>query len=106
MLSAFTADKTGLLTGSIVMLEATIQVEHEIADLAGLDRAPGTLAAIEAKVPCGKGAEAFVVSGSSRQESLCAGRQRARSRRCSASSSVSSFFAKQNRTTRFSNGCR
>jgi hypothetical protein len=62
----FTDDRTRLLTGSIGALEATIQAEHVIEDLAELNRAWDKLAALPAHQQWGKELEPFVVSGTSR----------------------------------------
>lgn len=68
--AGFTADKTRLLTGSIGTREATIQTEHQIADLAELDRAWSKLATMDAHKQWGKEMEAVVVSGTSHWEIL------------------------------------
>lgn len=62
------ADKTRLLTGSIGALEATIQSEHMVEDLAELNRVWDKLAAIPAHKQWSKDLEPFVVSGTSRWE--------------------------------------
>jgi hypothetical protein len=66
----FTADKTRLLTGSIGALEATIQSEHLVKDLAELSQAWDKLATIDAHKQWGKEIEPYVVSGTSRWEIL------------------------------------
>jgi hypothetical protein len=63
-----TADKTRLLTGSIGALEATIQSEHVVEDLAELNRVWDKLATIPAHKQWSKDLEPFVVSGTSRWE--------------------------------------
>ncbi len=64
----FTADKMRLLTGSIGALEATIQSEHLIEDLAELNQAWEKLAAIAAHKQWSKDLEPYVVSGTNRWE--------------------------------------
>ncbi|WP_332776279.1 hypothetical protein [Polaromonas sp.] len=66
--AGFTADKTRLLTGSIGALEATVQSEHLIEDLAELNRAWDKMASIPAHKQWSKDLEPFVVSGTSRWE--------------------------------------
>jgi hypothetical protein len=66
--AGFTADKTRLLTGSIGALEATIQSEHLIEDLAELNRAWDKMASIPEHAQWSKDLEPFVVSGTSRWE--------------------------------------
>ncbi|MGH8804646.1 MAG: hypothetical protein ACREXN_07865 [Polaromonas sp.] len=66
--AGFTADKMRLLTGSIGALEATIQSEHLIEDLAELNQAWDKLAAIAAHKQWSKDLEPFVVSGTNRWE--------------------------------------
>ncbi len=66
--AGFTADKMRLLTGSIGALEATIQSEHLIEDLAELNQAWDKLAAIAAHKQWSKELEPFVVSGTNRWE--------------------------------------
>ncbi|HSV52759.1 MAG TPA: hypothetical protein VLJ57_11615 [Burkholderiaceae bacterium] len=61
-------NKTRLLTGSIGALEATIQTEHEIEDLAELNRIWDKLATIPAHKQWSKDLEPHVVSGTSRWE--------------------------------------
>jgi hypothetical protein len=63
-----TADRTRLLTGSIGALEATVQAEHMIEDLAELNRAWDKLSSIPAHQAWGKEMEPHVVSGTSRWE--------------------------------------
>jgi hypothetical protein len=63
-----TGDRTRLLTGSIGALEATVQSEHVIEDLAELNRAWDKLATIPAHQQWGKELEPHVVSGTSRWE--------------------------------------
>jgi hypothetical protein len=63
-----TADRTRLLTGSIGALEATIQSEHLVEDLAELNRVWDKLASIPAHKQWSKDIEPFVVSGTSRWE--------------------------------------
>lgn len=62
------ADKTRLLTGSIGALEATIQSEHVIEDLAELNQVWDKLATVAAHKQWSKDIEPFVVSGTSRWE--------------------------------------
>lgn len=64
----FSADKTRLLTGSIGALEATIQTEHLVQDLAELNQAWEKLGTIAAHKQWGKDLEPHVVSGTSRWE--------------------------------------
>lgn len=64
----FTPDKARLLSGSIGALEATIQTEHLVEDLAELNRCWEKLAAIPEHKQWGKDLEPFVVSGTSRWE--------------------------------------
>lgn len=64
----FTEDRTRLLTGSIGALEATVQSEHLVEDLAELNRAWDKLATIPAHQQWGKDLEPHVVSGTSRWE--------------------------------------
>lgn len=66
----FTADRTRLLTGSIGTLEATVQSEHLVENLAELQAAWDKLARIEAHKQWGKELEPYVVSGTSRWEIL------------------------------------
>jgi hypothetical protein len=61
-------ERTRLLTGSVGALEATIQTEHQIEDLAELEHVWGKLATIPAHAQWGKELEPFVVSGTSRWE--------------------------------------
>lgn len=63
-----TAERTRLVTGSIGAKEATIQTEHQIEDLAELNRIWDKLATIPAHRQWGKDLEPFVVSGSSHWE--------------------------------------
>lgn len=63
-----TAERTRLLTGSVGALEATIQTEHLIEDLAEINRIWDKLAKIPAHAQWGKELEPFVVSGTSRWE--------------------------------------
>lgn len=62
------AERTRLLTGSVGALEATIQTEHLIEDLAEINRIWDQLAKIPAHAQWGKELEPFVVSGTSRWE--------------------------------------
>jgi hypothetical protein len=64
----FTPEKARLLTGSVGALEATLQTEHLIENLAELDQAWEKLARIEAHKQWGKELEPYVVSGTSRWE--------------------------------------
>lgn len=64
----FTSDKSRLLTGSIGALEATIQAEHLVKDLAELGQAWEKLATIAAHKQWSKDLEPHVVSGTSRWE--------------------------------------
>jgi len=66
----FAASRTRLLTGSVGTLEATVQTEHEIDDLAELQRVWDKLAALDGHKQWGKELEAYVVSGTSRWEIL------------------------------------
>lgn len=66
--AGFSADKTRLLTGSVGALEATIQSEHLIEDLAELNRAWDKIASIPEHKQWSKDLEPFVVSGTSRWE--------------------------------------
>lgn len=66
----FTPELTRLLTGSVGTLEATVQSEHRIEDLAELQKAWDQLATLEAHKQWGKELEPFVVSGTSRWEIL------------------------------------
>ena len=66
--AGFSSDKTRLLTGSIGALEATIQSEHLVKDLAELNQAWEKLATIAAHKEWGKELEPHVVSGTSRWE--------------------------------------
>lgn len=63
-----TEERTRLMTGSIGALEATVQSEHVIEDLAELSRAWDKLATIPAHQQWGKELEPYVVSGTSRWE--------------------------------------
>ena len=63
-----TPERTRLLTGSVGVLEATVQSEHVIEDLAELNRAWDKLAIIPAHQQWGKDLEPHVVSGTSRWE--------------------------------------
>jgi len=58
--------KGRMLSGSIGALEATIENEVEVADLAELERAWAKLATIEAHKQWSKDLEPFVVSGTAR----------------------------------------
>ena len=62
------ADRTRLLTGSIGALEATIQTEHVIEDLAELQRVWDKLATMPAHAAWSKELEPNVVSGTARWE--------------------------------------
>lgn len=64
----FNAENSRLLTGSIGALEATIETEHLVKDLAELNRAWEKLATIAAHKQWGKDLEPHVVSGTSRWE--------------------------------------
>lgn len=64
----FTPEKTRLLTGSIGALEATIQTEHLVEDLAELNQAWDKLGTIAAHKQWSKELEPHVVSGTSRWE--------------------------------------
>ena len=61
-------DRTRLLTGSVGALEATVQSEHLIEDLAELNRIWDKLATLPAHQQWGKELEPHVVSGTSRWE--------------------------------------
>jgi len=63
-----TRERTRLLTGSVGALESIIQTEHEISDLAELQRVWDTLAKIDLHKQWGKELEPYVVSGTSRWE--------------------------------------
>ena len=65
-----TAEQTRLLTGSIGTLEATVQSEHVIENLAELQSVWDKLARLEAHKAWSKELEAYVVSGTSRWEVL------------------------------------
>jgi hypothetical protein len=62
------ADRTRLLTGSVGALEATVQTEHVVEDLAELNRVWDKLANIPAHQQWSKELEPHVVSGTSRWE--------------------------------------
>jgi hypothetical protein len=64
----FTPNRTRLLTGSIGALEATIQTEHEIENLAELEAVWAKLATNAAHAAWSKELEPHVVSGTSRWE--------------------------------------
>lgn len=66
----FSADRTRLLTGSVGTLEATVQTEHMIENLAELQQVWDKLATLEAHKQWGKELEPHVVSGTSRWEIL------------------------------------
>ena len=66
--AGFTADKMRLFTGSIGALEATIQSEHLVKDLAELNQAWEKLATIAAHKQWSKDIEPHVVSGTNRWE--------------------------------------
>lgn len=68
--AGFAPERTRLLTGSIGTLEATVQAEHLIEDLAELQKAWDQLATLDAHKQWGKDLEPFVVSGTSRWEIL------------------------------------
>ena len=59
-------EKGRILTGSVGALEATVEHNWEVADLAELERAWAKLANIEAHKQWGKELEPYVVSGSSK----------------------------------------
>ena len=61
-------DRTRLLTGSVGALEATVQSEHVVEDLAELNRTWDQLAALPEHQKWGKELEPHVVSGTSRWE--------------------------------------
>jgi hypothetical protein len=61
-------DKTRLLTGSVGALEATVQSEHVVEDLAELNRTWDQLANLPEHKQWGKELEPHVVSGTSRWE--------------------------------------
>jgi hypothetical protein len=61
-------ERTRLLTGSVGALEATVQSEHVIDDLAELNRIWDKLATLPAHQQWGKELEPHVVSGTSRWE--------------------------------------
>jgi hypothetical protein len=61
-------ERTRLLTGSVGALEATVQSEHLIDDLAELNRIWDKLATLPAHQQWGKDLEPHVVSGTSRWE--------------------------------------
>jgi hypothetical protein len=66
----FTPDRTRLLTGSIGALEACVQAEHIVENLAELQSAWDKLATLPAHKDWGKELEPHVVSGTSRWEVL------------------------------------
>ena len=66
--AGFTADKMRLVTGSIGALEATIQLEHSVADLTELNQTWEKLATIAAHKQWSKDLEPHVVSGTNRWE--------------------------------------
>ena len=66
--AGFNDERTRLLTGSVGALEATVQAEHVIEDLAELNRVWDKLATIPAHQQWGRELEPFVVSGTSRWE--------------------------------------
>lgn len=66
--AGFTADKMRLITGSIGALEATIQSEILVKDLAELNQSWEKLGAIAAHKQWSKELEPFVVSGTNRWE--------------------------------------
>lgn len=66
----FSADNTRLLTGSVGTLEATVQTEHLIQNLAELQQVWDKLATLDAHKQWGKELEPYVVSGTSRWEIL------------------------------------
>jgi len=61
-------ERTRLLTGSVGALEATVQSEHLIDDLAELNQIWDRLAALPEHQQWGKALEPHVVSGTSRWE--------------------------------------
>jgi hypothetical protein len=63
-----TEERIRLMTGSIGALEATVQSEHVIEDLAELNRIWDQLATIPAHQQWGRELEPFVVSGTNRWE--------------------------------------
>jgi hypothetical protein len=63
-----TEERIRLMTGSIGALEATVQSEHVIEDLAELNRIWDKLATIPAHQQWGRELEPFVVSGTNRWE--------------------------------------
>ncbi len=63
-----TEERSRLVTGSIGALEATVQAEHVIEDLAELNQAWDKLATIPAHQQWGRELEPYVVSGTSRWE--------------------------------------
>lgn len=60
------ASRTRLLTGSVGVLESTIQTEHMVDDLAELQRTWDKLATIPAHKEWSKALEPHVVSGTNR----------------------------------------
>ena len=66
--AGFTADKMRLITGSIGALEATVQSEALVKDLAELNQAWDKLGTIAAHKLWSKELEPFVVSGTNRWE--------------------------------------
>lgn len=66
--AGLTRDKTRLITGSIGALEATIQSEILVKDLAELNQIWEKLGAIAAHKQWSKDLEPFVVSGTNRWE--------------------------------------
>ncbi|HWP11297.1 MAG TPA: hypothetical protein VNN06_05715 [Ramlibacter sp.] len=63
-----TPEKTRLLTGSVGALEATVQSEHVVENLAELNQVWDRLAALPEHQKWGKELEPHVVSGTSRWE--------------------------------------
>jgi hypothetical protein len=63
-----TPDRTRLLTGSVGALEATVQSEHVVENLAELDQVWDRLAALPEHKQWSKELEPHVVSGTSRWE--------------------------------------
>jgi hypothetical protein len=61
-------EKMRLLTGSVGALEATLQTEHLIENLAELDQAWEKLAKNDAHKEWGRDLEPYIVSGTSRWE--------------------------------------
>ncbi len=62
----WTADRTRIVTGSVGALEATVELEVQVEDLAELNASWAKLGTVEAHAAWGKEVEPYVVSGTSR----------------------------------------